>query len=101
MTLDRRRPGHREQIAPPLIQDQVEPEERLEPATEAGLRPPRTLRDRPDPPPRCGVEMDDPIRFAVADAAQHDRLRLEAPGHGPRTFPEDPDGSGGLAHRIP
>ena len=87
MAVDGRGTGHREEIAPPLVEDEVQPEERLQPPAEARLRPPRPLRDRADPPAGRGVEMDDPIGLAVADAAQHDRLGLEVPGHGPPTLP--------------
>ena len=84
MRRDRRRRGHRGQVAPPLVEDQVEPEERLQPPAEARPRPPRPLRDRPDPPAGGAVEVQHAIRLAVADAAQHDRLGLERAGHARR-----------------
>ena len=69
--------GHGEQLAAPFVQQQVEPEERLQAAAEARLRPPRALRDRPHPPPLRRVEVEDAVGLAVADAAQDDRLRLQ------------------------
>ena len=57
--------GHRRQVAAALVQDQVEAEERLQPAAEARARPAHALGDRPDPPPRrrCrGAGSDRPRR---------------------------------------
>ena len=41
---------HGQEVAAPLIQDEVETEERLEPPAEPRLRLPDTLRDRAQPP---------------------------------------------------
>ena len=49
---DGMRRGDRGQLAPPLVEDEVEPEERLQPPAEARARPPRPLGDRADPPAR-------------------------------------------------
>ena len=76
VAVDRRHVGHRHQVAAAFVQDQVEPEERLQAAAEARLRFARALGDRAEAAPRLRVEMEDPVRLAVADAAQHDRLRL-------------------------
>ena len=77
-----------QQLAPPLVEHEVEPEERLQPPAEPRLRPPRPLRDRPDLPPRRGVEVDDAIGLAVADAAQDDRLGLERSRRTPLSMPD-------------
>ena len=87
---DRVRRGHRAQIAAALVEDQVEPKERLQPPAEARARLAHALGDRPDPPPRGAVEVQDPIRLAVADAAQDDRLGLELAG--PRAAKDCPTG---------
>ena len=79
-----------------LVEDEVEAEERLQPPAEPRLRSPRPLGDRADPPARRGVEVDDAIRLAVADAAEHDRLGLEIPGHGPLNVAGQPGRVGHL-----
>ena len=54
-----------------------------------------------DPPPRCAVQVQDPIGLAVADAAQHDRLGLELARHGHGRMPAAPaDVSGAVRHRV-
>ena len=64
-----------------LVEHEVEPEERLEAPAEARLGAPHALRDRAHPPAIRGIEVQDPVGLAVADAAQHDRLRLQGAGH--------------------
>ena len=88
---DRVRRGDRREIAAALVEDEVEPKERLQPAAEARARPAHALGDRPDPPSRGAVEVQDPIGLAVADAAQDDRLGLELARHGRQRLPDRPD----------
>src|SRR4029077_18765077 len=75
-----------------FVQDQVEPEEGLQPAAEARPRFAHALGDRVDPPACRRVEMEDAIRLPVANAAQDDRLGLHRlSGHAP-TLTGEPDG---------
>ena len=73
--------GDREQVAPPLVQDQPQPEERLQPPPEAAARLARPLGDGRHPAPVRGVEVQHPIALPVADRPEHHRLRLQRPGH--------------------
>lgn len=50
VALERRSPGHREQVAAALVQHHLEPEEGLEAPAESRARPARALGDRADPP---------------------------------------------------
>ncbi len=81
VAVDRRGAGHGAEVAAPLVQHQVEAEERLEAPAEPRLRPPRALRDRVHPPALGRVQVEDPVGLAVADAPQHDSFCLEASGH--------------------
>src|SRR5262245_53525718 len=83
--------GDRRQLATALVKDEIEPEEGLQPATEPGSRPPRSLGDRSDPPPRRAVEVKHAIRLSVTDAPQDDRLGLVAPRHGQGNMTSDSD----------
>src|SRR2546423_4548863 len=85
MRRHRVRRSHRRQLTSALVEDQVEPEERLQPSTETRSRPSRALRDRADPPARGAVEVQDPVGLAVANAAQDDRLGLDGARQGPRS----------------
>ncbi len=78
---DRVDPGYRRELAASLVQHNPHMEERLEPGPEAASRTPHALCDRADPAAIGGVQMDDPIGLAVADRAQHNRLRLQRAGH--------------------
>jgi hypothetical protein len=51
------------------VEDELEAEEWLEPSAKARARPPRTLRDRPDPPAAGAVEVKNAIGLTEADAA--------------------------------
>ena len=75
VAVDRLGARDREQLAAALVEHEVEAEERLEPAAEAAARAPHALGDRADPAAVRGVEVQDPVGLAVADRAQHDRLR--------------------------
>ena len=68
------------QVAAPLVQDQPDLQEGLEPGAEAAAGATRTLGDRAQPPVIGRVQVEDPIGLAVADRAQHDRLGLQGPG---------------------
>src|SRR6266540_588011 len=58
--------------------------QRLETSAEARLRLPDSLRDGADPATLERVEMEDSIRLAEPERAEHDGLRLVAPpGHRP------------------
>jgi hypothetical protein len=59
------------------VEDEVEAEERLEPAAEARFRLAGALRDRPEAAQRRRVEVQDPIGLSVPDAPQNNRLRLD------------------------
>jgi hypothetical protein len=73
--------GDSVELAAPLVQDEADAEERLEPAPEARLRTPDTLGHRSDPPALARVEMQDAIGLSVADGAQDDGFGLERAGH--------------------
>ena len=72
---------HGQEIAAPLIQDEVETEERLEPPTEPRLRLADALRDRAQPAARRGIQMEDAVRFAVAKRAEDDSFGLYRSGY--------------------
>src|SRR5215208_428625 len=78
--------GHQVRLA--LVKHEVQPEERLEAAAEARLRPPHALGDRAHPSALGGIEVEDAVRLPVADAAQHDGLRLQGAGHTRTTLSE-------------
>src|SRR6185437_5138429 len=65
----------------PLVQDRADMEERLEPSPEPAAGPAHSLGDRGQAPVARRVQMEDPIRLAVADRAQHDSLGPQRPGH--------------------
>ena len=71
----------RQQVAAALVEHEVEAEERLQAPAEARLGAPHALRDRAHPAAIRGIEVQDAVGLAVADAAQHDRLGLQRAGH--------------------
>src|SRR4051794_22876966 len=73
--------GDRAELAAPLVQDQVDPEQGLEPAAEARFDAPYPFRDRPHPSAFGGIQMEDAVRLAVAERTKNDRLALELAGH--------------------
>ena len=81
MRVDGLRRGDGVELTAALVEDQVDAEERLEPAAESRLDAPHALRDRAYPAALAAVEVKDPIGLSVADRAQHDRLGLEAGRH--------------------
>ena len=73
--------GHGEQVAAPLVQDEVEAEERLEPAAEAAARAAHALGDRAHLAALRGIQVQDAVGLAVAQRAQDDALDLHRAGH--------------------
>src|SRR5215213_9204813 len=71
--------GH--EVRPPLVQQRVDPEERLQAPAEArpGLADP--LGNRAHPPAMRGIQVQDPVRLPVAQRPQDDRLGLQGTGH--------------------
>ena len=59
----------RQQVAAALVEHEVEAEERLQPAAEARLGLAHALGDRAHPPAMRGIEVEDPVRLAVAHAS--------------------------------
>src|SRR5919204_103110 len=77
------RARHGQQLTATLVEHEVEAEERLEPAAEARARAAGPLRDCANPSAIRGIQVQDPIGLAVADAPQDDALGLQAAGHLP------------------
>ena len=75
--------GDGQQLAAPLVQLDVQPEERLEPTAEAAAGTTHPLGDRAQAPAMGCVQVQDAIGLAVADRAQHDRFGLQGPRHSP------------------
>ena len=73
--------GDGQQVAAALVQDEVEPEERLEPPAEARARLAHALGDRAQAAARRGIQMEDAVRFAVAERAQDDSFGLYRSGY--------------------
>ena len=69
------------QLAAALVKDELDVRERLQAASEARRRLARALRDRPDPAPLEREEVENPIRFPVADRPQDNSLRLPGARH--------------------
>jgi glutaredoxin 3 len=67
----------RQEVAPPLVEHELEAEERLQPAAEARLGAADALGDRAHPPAVRGIEVEDPVGLAVAHGAQDDALGLQ------------------------
>ena len=63
------------------MEHELDMRERLEPRPEARLRLADALRDRADASAVCRVQVEDAIRLAEPERAQHDRLGLVAAGH--------------------
>jgi hypothetical protein len=72
--IDRVRARDRQQVAAAFVELQVDVAEGLQPAAEATARAPHAFGDRADSPPHRGIEVQNAIRFAVAQRAQHNRL---------------------------
>ncbi len=81
VAVDRLRSRDREEVAAAFVKLDVQAEEGLEPAAEAAARAAHALRDRADTPPARGVEVQDPVRLAVAQRSQHDGLCLHRARH--------------------
>src|SRR5690242_12654030 len=65
-----------------LMQEQLDVAQRLEPGTEAGLRPTDAFRNGADATSVERVEMEHAVGFAEPERAQDDSFRLvRAPGH--------------------
>ena len=64
--------GDGQQVAAALVEHEVEPEERLEPAAEARARLAHAFGDRAQAAPGRGIQVEDPVRFAVAERAKDD-----------------------------
>jgi glutaredoxin 3 len=73
--------GHGEQIAAALIEHEVEAEERFEAAPEARARLANPFGNRAQSAPIRGIQMEDPVRFAVSDRAEDDSFRLHRSGY--------------------
>lgn len=73
--------GDRVQLAAPLVEDDLDVRERFQAASEARHRLARALRDCPDPAPLEREEVENPIRFPVADRPQDNSLRLPGARH--------------------
>ena len=73
------------QITAALVQDDADVQEGLKPSPEAAAGPPGAAGDRPQTPVVGRVQMQDPVGFAIANRAEHDRLGLQRAGHEPRT----------------
>ena len=71
----------RQQLAAPLVEHQVEAEERLQAPAEPAARPPHALRDRADPAAARRVEVQDAVGLSVADRAEHYGFGFARPGH--------------------
>ena len=96
VAVDGRGAGHRAEVAAALVQHQVEPEERLQPAAEARLRPPRALRDRVHPPALGACRGGGSGRPRRSGCCAARPLGLEASGHGiPRRTDDDRSGGPG------
>src|SRR5207244_5268376 len=91
--VDGLRARDRQQLAAPFVQLDAQAEERLEPAAEAAARAPDALRDRADAPASGRIQVQDAIGLAVADRAQHDRLRLDSTHGHDRMFVDRSDSS--------
>ena len=59
--------GHGHHVAAALVEHEVEPEVGLEAPTEARLGLAHALGDRAQPPPRGGIQVEDPVRFSVSN----------------------------------
>lgn len=75
--------GHGVQVTAALVEDDADLEEGLEPSTEPAARTPDALGNRPKPAVARRVQVEDPVRFAVPDRAQHERFGLQRTGHAP------------------
>jgi glutaredoxin 3 len=64
------------QLARPLVQDELNVAERLEPGAEPRLRPSDPLGHRPDPPALERVEVEHAVGLAEPQRAQDDRFGL-------------------------
>src|SRR3954468_8959626 len=78
---DRLRRRDRQEVAAPLVEHQVQAEERLQPAAEARARLAHALCDRAQSATMRGIQVEDPVRFAVADGPENDRLGLLRSGY--------------------
>ena len=65
------------------MQHQLDVRERLEPAAEAGLRPPHALGDGADPAAVGRVDVEDAVGLAEPERTEHDRFGSVRPGHPP------------------
>ena len=72
---DRLGAGDGQQLAAALVEHEVEPEERLQPAAEARARAAHALGDRADSAAIRGIEVQDAVGLSVAEAAEDDALR--------------------------
>ena len=79
--LDGLRAGDRQQLAAAFVQVELQAEERLQPPPEAAARAAHALGDRTHTPEPGRVDVQDAVGLAVAQRAQHDRLRLDRSGH--------------------
>ena len=73
--------GDREHVAAALVEHEVEAEERLEPPAEARLGLAHALGDRAHSSARRGIQVEDAVRFAVADGAQDDAFGFYRSGY--------------------
>ncbi len=77
VALDRLGPRDGQQVAAPLVEHELDAEERLQAPAEAAARAPHALGDRAELAAMRGVEVQDAVGLAVAHRAQDDRLRLQ------------------------
>ena len=75
------RAGDGQQVAAALVEHEVEAEERLQPAAEARARAAHALGDRADSAAIRGIEVQDAVGLAVAEAAEDDAFGLYGSGH--------------------
>src|SRR5918999_2830249 len=78
---ERLRARHGQQVAAALVEHQPQAEERLQPPPEPRPLPAHALGDRAYAPPIRGIQVQYPVGLAIAQAAQHDALGLQRPGH--------------------
>ena len=75
--------GHGVELTRPVVQQDVDMRQRLETRTEPRFRLPDSLRDRADATAIERVEVQNAVRLAEPERAQHDRLGpVGAAGHG-------------------
>jgi len=86
--VDERGARDRMQLARSLVEKELHVRERLEARTEARLRLPDSLGDRPDSSSVERVHVEDAIRLPEPERPKDDRLGLVAAGHAAKSRPD-------------